>query len=110
MNFLKNKNLNIIQKQNFEDLKYKVDCYVIDFISSSTTKLVLESNAIVIFFDTGYLKLSSKAYTLLKKRCYIIKLSEDKLNRLKTDWKNLETVLKKKEHKFSYEFYNFYFC
>ncbi len=109
MNFLKNKNLNIIQKQNFEDLKYKVDCYVIDFISSSTTKLVLESNAIVIFFDTGYLKLSSKAYTLLKKRCYIIKLSEDKLNRLKTDWKNLETVLKKKEHKFSYEFYNFYF-
>ena len=43
-----------------------VDCYIVDFISSSTTKLILKSDAVVIYLNPGHPKLSSIAYNLLK--------------------------------------------
>ncbi len=106
---LDNNEVNIINEKRFEDCDVKVDCYIIDFISSSTTKQILKSNAVVIYLNPGYPSLSKHAHELLTKRCYCIELIETKYNRLNTDWTNLERILNKEHHAFSYEFYNYYF-
>ncbi len=106
---LDNKKVSIINEKRFEDCDVKVDCYIVDFISSSTTKQVLKSNAVVIYLNPGYPKLSKHAHELLTKRCYFLELNETKNNRLNIDWKKLEKILNRENHAFSYEFYNYYF-
>ena len=85
-----------VYKKNFENCGIMVDCYIVDFISSSTTKLVLKSDAVVIYLNPGHPKLSSIAYNLLKKRCHILNIYENNFNRLDLNWKKLNSILKKK--------------
>ena len=106
---LKKKNIKKVYKKNFENCGIMVDCYIVDFISSSTTKLILKSDAVVIYLNPGHPKLSSIAYNLLKKRCHILNIYENNFNRLDLNWKKLNSILKKKKHLINHEFSNYFF-
>jgi hypothetical protein len=90
--------------QPFEKHKEQVDAYLIDFITSTTTHTILNSDLPVIFINLKSPDISVEIKKKLKERCYLIDSFIDGNNRYKIDTKEMFDILEKKDHKFNYDF------
>ena len=56
--------------KRFEEINDNIDAYIVDFLFSTTTPIVLKSDKPVFFINLGFPELNSEALDLIKKRCY----------------------------------------
>ena len=93
----------------FEDIHQTVDAYVIDFIASTTTATVLQSDVPVIYFDVGFPKIQDDARELLGRRCSIMPVSVSAENRMYVDWEAVYDRVTDENWNFDYSFCDVYY-
>lgn len=96
-------------KKKFEEIDESVDAYIIDFIFSSTTPIVLKTDKPVFFINFGCPQLIPEALELVKKRCYYIKGEHSLDSRLNIDFDEFNKLIKSDVHKFDTSFPDTYF-
>lgn len=95
--------------KKFEEVDENFDAYVIDFLFSSTTPLVLKSNKPVFFINLGFPELIPDAIDLIKKRCYYLKVNYSPESRLSIDFDEFDQMISNEEHIFDTSFPDIYF-
>lgn len=95
--------------KKFEEINENFDAYVIDFLFSSTTPLVLKSNKPVFFINLGFPELIPDAIDLIKKRCYYLKANYSPESRLSIDFDEFDQMISNEEHIFDTSFPDIYF-
>lgn len=93
----------------FEQVKEQVDAYIIDFITSTTTHQILNSDLPIIFINLKSPDISEDVKTSLNKRCYVLDSFIDDRNRFRIDNNALSSILNKNEHIFNYDFCNTFY-
>jgi len=93
----------------FEKVKEQVDAYIIDFLTSTTTHQILNSDLPVIFINLKSPDISEDIKISLNKRSYVLESFIDDLNRFRIDNNELLSILNKKEHVFCYDFCNTFY-
>ena len=95
--------------KRLEEIKEDVDAYVIDFIFSSTTPTILQTNKPVFFINLGFPQLIPEALELIKKRCYYLDADYSNDSRLSVNFDKFDEFLIKEEHVFDTSFDDLYF-
>lgn len=95
--------------KTFEEIDENVDAYIIDFIFSSTTPLILNTDKPVFFINFGFPELIPEALDLVKKRCYYIEGKHSSNSRLSIDFNEFDQFIKNKIHIFDTNFPDIYF-
>ena len=95
--------------QRLEAISENFDAYIIDFIFSSTTPLILKSDKPVFFINLGFPELLVKPKDLIKKRCYYFEAIYSRDSRLNIDWERFSKFLNIKNHEFTMDFPDLYF-
>jgi len=95
--------------KRLEEVKDDVDAYIIDFIFSSTTPLVLKTDKPVFFVNLGFPELLPEAKKLIKKRCYYMDADYSNDSRLNIDWSKFDKFLSNVDHIFDMNFPYVYF-
>jgi len=93
----------------FEKIKSNVDAYLIDFIFSSTTPLVLRNELPVFFVNLGFPELLEHARKLIEQRCYYLEAKYSADSRLSIDWEVFDSFLNNEMHVFDMKFPDSYF-
>lgn len=96
-------------ERRFEQLDWDCDAYLVDFLSSSTTRAVLSSERPVIFLAMPYPELLQDARALLERRCTFVDIEPGPDNRLHADWATLESTLNADLHEFEMTFPDAYY-
>jgi hypothetical protein len=96
--------------KKFEDINIDVDAYIIDFIFSTTTPLVLKTKKPVFFVNLGFPELLPDALKLIKKRCYYFEAEYSAESRLNIDFDEFTQLINNEEHKFNTSFPDIYFA
>jgi len=76
----------------FEKVYKKADILLADFPGSSAFGYALETDKPIIYIDFGIRPLYPNEYKSLKKRCYIVKGSTNRDNRLIVDWRDFSNA------------------
>jgi len=95
--------------ERLESIEEDVDAYVIDFVFSTTTPIVLRSNKPVFFINLGFPELLPEALDLIKKRCYYLEAEYTIDSRLNVDFDQFDRFMNEKEHIFDAHFSDLYF-
>lgn len=96
--------------RRFEQVDWPCDAYLVDFLSSSTTRQVLDSELPVIFLNFPYPKLLPQARALLERRCFFVGVHFDDNNRAHADWNSLHAALNAPEHELDMTFPDAYYA
>ena len=95
--------------KKFEEINIDIDAYIIDFIFSTTTPIVLKTKKPVFFVDLGFPELQPDALKLIKKRCYYFAADYSPDSRLNIDFDEFTQMINNEEHKFNTSFPDIYF-
>ena len=95
--------------KKFEEIDENVDAYIIDFIFSSTTPFILNTDKPVFFINFGFPELIPEALDLVKKRCYYIEGKHFANSRLSIDFNEFDQFIKNDIHIFDTNFSDMYF-
>lgn len=95
--------------KRFEEINDNIDAYIVDFLFSSTTPIVLKTNKPVFFINLGFPELSPEALDLVIKRCYYLKAHYSTDSRLSIDFNIFDRFINNEEHVFDTSFPDVYF-
>lgn len=99
----------IILNERFEYVYNSADIILIDHPQTSIFPTIILSGKPFVYIDFGVTEFSEHAFSLLKKRCPIVKGWYDENNRAQVDWEQLKTAINS-AHKYSNnEFASYYF-
>ncbi len=90
--------------KRFEEIDDIIDAYIVDFLFSSTTPLVLKTAKPVFFIDLGFPELLPDALKLIKKRCYYFRAKYSSDSRLNIDFKEFHRCINSEKHIFDTKF------
>jgi hypothetical protein len=95
--------------KRFEEVNDNVDAYILDFLFSTTTPIVLKTDKPVFFINLGFPELIPEALDLVKKRCYYLKAHYSTDSRLSIDFNEFDQLINNEEHVFDTSFPDVYF-
>ena len=95
--------------KRFEEINDNIDAYIVDFLFSSTTPIVLKTDKPVFFINLGFPELNPEALDLIKKRCYYLKAHYSTDSRLSIDFNLFDQFINNEEHVFNTSFPDVYF-
>ena len=95
--------------KRFEEINDNIDAYILDFLFSSTTPIVLKTDKPVFFINLGFPELNPEALDLIKKRCYYLKAHYSTDSRLSIDFNEFDQLINNEEHVFNTSFPDVYF-